>query len=156
MQCLHGQFAERQAVSLIDQYIELTGIDGKVRTQVIDVAEYPLNLAHPRTGHGAGTIAFPEEGHAGEVIGVGMGIDHIVHTQILGIDVGGDLLGRRPAGAAILGIVVAHRIDDHGITAGVHHIGEGRGLLFEKMLDLHGVMFLLKVSRNQGLSAAAP
>ena len=96
---------------------------------VEDVFEDTLHQGDVVTDAGFAAELGLQVGRSGQVVGVGVGFQNPGHGELLAFDEVNHFVGAGVAGAAGLGVVVQHRVDDGAVRARalVHNVGHGPG-----------------------------
>ena len=97
------------------QVVELRGIEAEFRLEVEDRAEGALYQADLLADGDASARLLAPVGSRRQEVGVRMGFQQPVDRQPLGAHEGDDAVRRDGRGAAGLGIVVEHRVDDRAV-----------------------------------------
>ena len=118
--------------------IELGAVGLKTGLQVEDSLEYVLNVGDVVADGRLAAKGLLEVGRRAQVIGVGVGFQDPGHVQAVGIDVGDDPVGRVGPGAARLGVVVQHGVNDGACRPWplVDHVGHRPGGLVKNAVHV--------------------
>ena len=139
-QSLDAQAAQIQAFTIGDQMVKLAAIDRKVRLQVEDAFEDFLHRRDVGANGRFATQAGFQVGGSAQVVGVGVGFQNPSHLQAMAKHIVHHFVCGGRAGAARLGVVVEHRIDDGAGIAllGMNHIGHRPGARVKNAVN-HGL-----------------
>ena len=144
MQGFRLQSADAELLAVRKQVVELAAVGQETALQVEQFLEHRLHLADMPADGNAPAQLLLDVARAGQVVGMGMGLEDPVELQALAADVVDHPVGRSRGRPPRLEIVVQHRIDHRGAGArGIrHHIGHGEGFRVEKGFDVrgHGVL----------------
>ena len=139
VQGAHFQWADMEYLVRREQLVELRAV-GPGAILVVHLGEGPL---HRLDGGADGDVAAQlllQIGRGRQVVRMGMGFQQPAALQAVCAHEGDDLVCRGGRGAACLGVVVEHGIDDGAVLAilRVDNVGDGGGGRVEKGLDLWG------------------
>ena len=109
--------------------VELGTVGVEAGLHVEDAFEHALHQCDVVADTGFAAELRFQVGRSGQVVGVGVGFQNPGHGELLAFDEGNYLVGAGVAGAAGLGVVVQHRVDDGAGRARllVHHVGHSPG-----------------------------
>jgi hypothetical protein len=137
---LDAQRAGVEGLAVLQEAVELAPVRLEVRAQVEQALEGLLHHADVLADGHRGLEAALEPLRAGEVVGVGVRLQHHVQPQLMLLQEGRHLL--QGLGGRLRGerVVVQDRVDEKRIPGGLikDDVGEGVRLRVEEGLDSHG------------------
>ncbi len=138
---IHGvasQAAHVDGVPIGKQMVKLRAVQLEAGFHVEDALEHFLHAADVVANRGFAAQVLLQIRRGAQVVGMGMGFHNPLDLQIIGFDKFDNFVSRLVAGAARLGVVVQHRVDDGASRAWffVNHIGDGPGGGVKNAMDL--------------------
>lgn len=128
------EVADGEAAVVFEQHVELAAVAGKTLAFVEQLAEHLLHHGDLVADRHPGAELCLEVGRGGQVIGVHVGLEDPVDLGVQFAHPGNQFVGGLGAGAAGLGVVVQHAVDQRAAPGvEVHHqVADGPCLVVEK------------------------
>jgi hypothetical protein len=135
---------------VLEERVKLAAVGGEVLGEVKDGLEGLLDdLDALADGDLGGGVALLDVLRAGEVVGVGVGLEDVVEVEVLVVEEGDDGVGGLAPELGAGGLVVHDGVDDDGVSGlgVIDDVGEGEGA---------GVVEGLDVGGHRGRSVSGP
>ena len=139
VQSLGLQSTNLECLAIAQQAVELATVAGKFGARIEQLAKHVLHLGDVRTNGQLAAQLLLQIGRGRQMVSVHMRLQNPLHTQVQRLHTRHQLVGAGGAGAARLGVVVQHAVDQGALPGAQvgQDVAEGERGRIKKRFNVH-------------------